>query len=95
MRKTLIGAALLMAVLLMGLGAASAQAAKHSYEMEGPVIEVNDTSVVVRHAGRNWEIYREGSTQLEGDIRPGDRVRVEYTMTATHLEVKARKGKKK
>lgn len=94
MRKTLIAAALVMA-LAMGLGAASAQAAKHSYEMEGPVVEVNDSSIVVRHAGRNWEIYREGSTQLESDVRPGDRVRVEYTMTATHLEVKARKGKKK
>ena len=50
-----------------------------------------------------WEIARDGSTKVTGDLKVGAKVTIEYRMTATSVEVKpeaaakkpAAKGKKK
>ncbi|HEU5338221.1 MAG TPA: hypothetical protein VFU39_02940, partial [Sulfuricaulis sp.] len=46
-----------------------------------------------------WEMARDASTKVTGDVKKGDKVTVEYKMTATSIEVKggkaADKGKAK
>src|SRR5205809_8049884 len=66
-----------------------------TYEVTGPVLEVNDSMIVVQKGKDRWEINRDANTKVTGDVKVGDKVHVTYTMTATEVEVKAGKGKKK
>jgi hypothetical protein len=71
--------------------------AAHAYQVTGPVLEVTDTKIVVDKAGERHEIARDKSTKGDKNIKKGDRVTVQYTMTATEIEVKggAKKDDKK
>ena len=64
----------------------------YAYQVTGPVLEVTDTKIVVDKAGERHEIARDKDTKGDKNIKKGDRVTVEYTMTATKIESKA--GKK-
>jgi len=67
-----------------------------TYEVTGPVLEVNDSMIVVQKGGKErWEINRDANTKVTGDVKVGDKVHVTYTMSATDVEVKAGKGGKK
>src|SRR5256884_5373187 len=66
-----------------------------SYEVTGPVLEVNDSMIVVQKGKDRWEINRDGNTKVTGDVKVGDKVHITYTMSATNVEVKAGKGGKK
>ncbi|MGE5209371.1 MAG: hypothetical protein ACM3KL_08580 [Alphaproteobacteria bacterium] len=83
------------------LGAASlalssvAFAGAKTYEVTGPVLEVNDTMIVVQKGKDRWEINRDANTKVTGDVKVGEKVHITYTMTATDVEVKAGKGAKK
>ena len=67
-----------------------------TYEVTGPVLEVNDSMIVVQKGGKDrWEINRDANTKVTGDVKVGDKVHVTYTMSATNVEVKAGKGGKK
>ena len=72
-----------------------------TYEVTGPVLEVNDSMIVVQKGKDRWEINRDANTKVTGDVKVGDKVTVYYTMTATDIEAKAKKsaakkqGKKK
>lgn len=68
--------------------------------MTGPITEVNDKMIVVEKGAKKerFEIARDASTKATGEMKPGDKVTVHYTMTATNIEAKAAKadkGKKK
>jgi len=63
-----------------------------TYQVTGPVLEVNDTMVAVQKGKDRWEIARDGSTKVNGDLKVGAKVTITYTMTATDVEVKADKG---
>src|SRR5262249_47162286 len=66
-----------------------------TYEVTGPVLEVNDSMIVVQKGKDRWEINRDANTKVTGDVKVGDKVHVTYTMSATDVEVKAGKGAKK
>jgi len=73
--------------------AAPVFAAGRIYQVTGPVLEVRDDAIVVEKGKEKWEIARTAATAVKGDLKKGDKVMVEYTMSATKIEVKA--GKKK
>ncbi|ACG73214.1 conserved hypothetical protein [Anaeromyxobacter sp. K] len=78
---------LALAALLAGL-AAPALGATKTYQVTGPVVEVGDESITVQKGKEKWEIARSADTKLAGEVKKGDKVTVEYRMTATNIEVK-------
>ena len=84
---------LLAAAALALAGTAQAGSTK-SYQVPGPVLEINDTMIVVQKGKERWEIARDASTKMNGDVKVGAKVTVMYTMTATEVEAKGEKPKK-
>jgi hypothetical protein len=67
-----------------------------AYQVTGPVLEVTDDAIVVQKGNEKWQIARDASTKVTGDLKVGSKVTVEYRMTATSIEVKGDgKGPKK
>lgn len=66
-----------------------------AYQVTGPVEEVTDTKIVVQKGKEKWEIARDANTKVTGDVKKGDKVTVEYKMTATSIESKGSKGAEK
>ena len=67
------------------------------YQVTGPVAEINDSMIVVEKGAKKerFEIARDSSTKVNGDVKVGDKVTVHYTMTAKDVEMKAAaKGEK-
>lgn len=79
-RKMIMAAALLLASPLA-----------LAYQVTGPVVEMTDSKIVVKKGKENWEIARDAGTKMTGDVKMGDKVMVEYRMTATSIEPKAKK----
>jgi hypothetical protein len=67
--------------------------AEKTYQVTGPVVELTDTSIVVQKGKEKWEIARSASTPVKGELQKGAKVTVEYTMSATNIEVKPGKAK--
>ena len=65
-----------------------------TYEVTGPVLEVNDSMIVVQKGKDRWEVDRDSNTKVNGDVKVGDKVHINYTMTAKDVEVKAAKAEK-
>ncbi len=77
--------AVVAATMLLGTAA-------YAYQVTGPVLEVTDTKIVVEKDKEKWEIARDKDTKGDKNIKKGDRVTIQYRMTATEIESKA--GKK-
>lgn len=80
--------------LLLGTLAGPAFAAEKSYQVTGPVLDVTDDSITVQKGSEKWKIARTPETKVTGEIKKGEKVTVEYRMTATSVEVKAAKAAK-
>ena len=65
-----------------------------TYQVTGPVLEMNDTMIAVKKGNDRWEIARDANTKVTGDLKVGAKVTVTYTMSATDVEVKAEKAAK-
>ena len=65
-----------------------------AYQVTGPVLELTDSKIVVQKGKEKWELARDAGTKMTGDVKVGDKVTVEYKMTATSIEAK-NKGKAK
>ena len=63
-------------------------AAPSDYQVTGPVLELNDTLIVVEKDKERWEIARQADTKITGELKVGAKVTVHYTMTAKSVEVK-------
>jgi hypothetical protein len=85
MKRTII----LTTVLLLASPLAMA------YQVTGPVEEVTATKIVVQKGKEKWELARDANTKVQGEVKKGDKVTVEYKMTATSIEVKGGKGAEK
>jgi hypothetical protein len=72
---------------------AVAHGAVKTYQVTGPVLEATDTMIAVQKAKERWEIARDKDTKVTGDLKVGEKVTIEYRMTATKVEVKAAKPK--
>lgn len=84
---------LLVAAALALAGTLEAGSTK-SYQVTGPVLEVTDSMIAVQKGKERWEIARDASTKMTGDVKVGSKVTVMYTMTATEVEAKGEKPKK-
>jgi len=94
MKKIQICSSLLLCgTLLLGAITASAGDAK-TYQVTGPVLEVTPTTITVQKGDDKWEIARNKSTKVTGDIKVGSKVTIYYTMVAAEVEVKDAKAKK-
>jgi hypothetical protein len=69
----------------------NAFAAGKTYQVTGPVLEVTDSTITVQKATEKWEIQKDASTKVTGDLKVGSKVTIEYIMTAKNVEVKADK----
>ena len=84
----------LLAAVTLALGS-TAFAGATTYQVTGPIMEVNDNMIVVMKGKERFEIDRDSSTKVNGDLKVGEKVTIMYTMTAKNVEVKAEKGAKK
>lgn len=73
----------------------TALAGAKSYQVTGPVVEATDSMIVVMKGKERFEIDRDSSTKVTGDLKVGEKVTVMYTMSAKEVEVKAEKSAKK
>ena len=69
-----------------------AVAAPKAYQVTGPVLEINDSAIVVQKGEERWEIARDAKTKSDGEIKVGDRVTIHYWMTAKEIELKGDKA---
>ena len=60
-----------------------------TYQVTGPVLEVTADHIVVQKGQDKWEIARDASTKVTGDLKVGSKVTIEYRMNAASVEVKA------
>jgi hypothetical protein len=81
------------ALLVVALASTMALAAGKTYQVTGPVLEVTNDKIVVQKGSDKWEIARDASTKVTGDLVVGAKVTIMYTMTATSVEVKPASGK--
>jgi hypothetical protein len=88
-------AALTIALVIgMALGAtAAARLAVKTYQVTGPVLEVRPDAVVVQKGTEKWEIARDASTKVTGDLKVDSKATIQYRMTATDIAVAAEKAK--
>ena len=91
MRKNRRSVLAVMAALL--LCASLASAAVKDYQVTGPVLEVSADKIVVQKGKDRWEIARDASTKVTGDLKVGSKVTIEYRMTATEVEGKSKPAK--
>jgi hypothetical protein len=70
-------------------------ASPKTYQVTGPILEMNDSMIAVQKGKDRWEIARDSSTKVTGDLKVGAKVTITYTMTATQVEAKADKAAKK
>ena len=66
----------------------------NSYQVTGPVLEVNDAMIAVQKGKDRWEVGRDASTKVNGDLAVGAKVTIQYRMIATQVDVKPAKAKK-
>jgi hypothetical protein len=88
---------LLLCMALLA-GAASLRAADaKTYQVTGPVLELTPSTIVVQKGEDKWEIARNPSTKVTGELKVGAKVTIYYTMVAAEVEVKdgKKEGKKK
>lgn len=79
--KLFIASALLLASV-------SAFAAPKTYQVTGPVLEVNDSSFVVQKGKEKWEVQKDAGTKVTGELKVGSKVTVSYVMVAKDVEAK-------
>lgn len=65
-----------------------------TYQVTGPILEMNDSMIAVQKGKDRWEIARDSSTKVTGDLKVGAKVTITYTMSATEVEAKADKAAK-
>jgi hypothetical protein len=89
-------AAMVLVSFLLGVPAHAA--APKTYQVTGPVLELTADMIVVKKGSERWEIARDASTKVTGDLKVGATVTIQYRMSAASVDVKpaaAKKGGKK
>ena len=90
----LAGGLLSLAVGIIVPGAVRAEATK-TYQVTGPVLEVTDSTITVQKGKEKWQIARDKETKAPSDVKVGDKVTIEYTMSAKNIESKGGAAKAK
>jgi hypothetical protein len=79
---------LAVVLVLASFSLGYAFAATRTYQVTGPILELKPDAIVVQKGTEKWEIARDSSTKVTGDLKVGEKVLVEYRMTAASIEVK-------
>ena len=77
---------LLAAVFL--LASVAIAAGPKDYQVTGPVLDVTDDVITVEKGKDRWEIGRNKDTKINGDLKKGSKVTIQYKMTASSVDVK-------
>ena len=77
-----------MAATVLALGGTALASSSKTYQVTGPILEMNDSMIAVQKGKDRWEIARDSSTKANGEMKVGDKVMITYTMTATEIEAK-------
>ncbi len=87
--------------ILAALAAIALATTAQAYQVTGDVEDVSATSITVKatggkNKGEKFEMARGADTKVSGDVKKGDKVTVEYVISAKSIEVKGgeKKGKK-
>jgi hypothetical protein len=87
---------LIFACLFLFIAGVTFAAAPKTYQVTGPILELNPDTLVVQKGSEKWEIGRDAATKVTGDLKVGSKVTIEYTMKAATIEVKdAKKAEQK
>lgn len=82
---------LMLVVGLMFAASIACAAGPKTYQVTGPVLEMKDDVIVVEKGGKEkWQIARDAVTKVNGDLKVGSKVTIEYIMTAKKIDVKAK-----
>lgn len=73
---------------------ASFAAGPNTYQVTGPVLALTESVITVQKGKEHWEIARDASSKVTGDLKVGSKVTITYTMTAIGIEVKGDKAAK-
>jgi hypothetical protein len=60
-----------------------------TYQVKGKVTKVTDAAIWVQSGTQKWEIARDATTKVKGDLKAGAEVTVSYAMHATAVDAKA------
>lgn len=82
-------------VLVALLAVAPLATAGKTYHVTGPIVSVDEKTIVVEKGKDKWEIARDATTKATGDLKVGEKVTIEYSMTAVTVTVKEAKEAKK
>src|SRR2546425_6201240 len=82
--KALALTPLALLTLTGGLYAAQAK----TYQVTGPVTALTNDVITVQKGKDLWEIGRDSSTKVSGELKSGERVTVQYRLSATEIAVK-------
>jgi RNase P/RNase MRP subunit p29 len=80
-----------LALALAALATPALAAPTRTYQVTGPVLDVTADTITVQKGSEKWEIARTADTKVTGELKKGEKVTVEYRMTAATIEVKAAK----
>jgi hypothetical protein len=87
MSRRIVGVLVVVCVLI-GLSSVVLAAAAKAYQWTGKVVEITDSKIVVQKGDETWEIGRDADTKVTGDVKVGDKVKVQYRMVATAITAK-------
>lgn len=79
----------LAAAGMLALSGTALAGATKTYQVTGPILEMNDSMIAVQKGKDRWEIAKDATTKATGEMKVGDKVTITYTMTATEIESKA------
>ena len=86
---------IVLVLALVAFAGPALAAQTKTYQVTGPVLDVTADTITVQKGNERWEIARSADTKVTGEPKKGDKVTVEYRMSAASIEVKAAPGKKK
>ena len=72
-------------ILIALLAVAPLAMAGKTYQVTGSVVSVDDKTIVVEKAKEKYEIARDATTKVTGDLKVGEKVTIEYSMTAVTI----------
>jgi hypothetical protein len=89
LKKSILASTLAILLALPALAAAP-----KTYQVTGPVLELTNDTITVKKGSERWEIARDASTKVTGDLKVGATVTIQYRMSAASIEVKGGKAEK-
>ena len=92
--SSVIGGGLLALATAVTVPSAVRAEATKTYQVTGPVLEVTDTTITVQKGKEKWQLARDKETKAS-DVKVGDKVTIEYTMSAKSIESKGTPQKTK